>query len=161
MCSTPYGIRGLDTVVNDNYPERFKSVLNALRHQRFGHLGTQDALDLLCQGVLNALRHQRFGHTNKAGVIFPGELRAQRLTASEVWTPATDLRFGYWYSRAQRLTASEVWTRSRKLTMQLELNSKCSTPYGIRGLDTRSNYRRSRRDCVLNALRHQRFGHLV
>ncbi len=38
MCSTPYGIRGLGTVnKGKRFPHALLKVLNALRHQRFGH----------------------------------------------------------------------------------------------------------------------------
>ena len=62
-CSTPYGIKGLDTVV---------------------HLLLSLLLD-----VLNALRHQRFGHAGASDIAIQLRDCAQRLTASKVWTPAT------------------------------------------------------------------------
>ncbi len=107
-CSTPYGIRGLGTgyhppalgdcpVLNALRHQRFghdrlirKSrqschVLNALRHQRFGHSLSSRQLCGLMAGVLNALRHQRFGHAAFVRSRSIGLVRAQRLTASEVW----------------------------------------------------------------------------
>ena len=89
MCSTPYGIRGLDTLANFRQQLTKIAVLNALRHQRFGHgrlvlllsdktnecstpygirgLDTDGGCDLGRRGldVLNALRHQRFGHSRQ------------------------------------------------------------------------------------------------
>ncbi len=85
-CSTPYGIRGL-APVGDSFMVAggATTVLNALRHQRFGTivsamaLGVQAMLrcstpygirglapccefrHLKTPSVLNALRHQRFG----------------------------------------------------------------------------------------------------
>ena len=81
--------------------------------------------------VLNALRHQRFGTLTKmTQTIRP--MSAQRLTASEVW---------------------HYLTKSPK-----DLNLKCSTPYGIRGLALHSPLVGVKKMYVLNALRHQRFG---
>ncbi len=111
----------------------FKTVLNALRHQRFGHL----LLVLECsfrQPVLNALRHQRFGHGFFLG--FPiSLLRAQRLTASEVWAQELDR---FWLSKTNDVLNA---LRHQRFGHCLPLP-----------LPSRS--------CrVLNALRHQRFGH--
>ncbi len=108
-CSTPYGIRGLGTSVGAIGGSQGDIVLNALRHQRFGH-------DL-----------------PKLGHVIAG--RAQRLTASEVWapTPRPSAR-SIVLASAQRLTASEVWAPQTA---------------GETGPATH----------VLNALRHQRFGH--
>ncbi len=153
-CSTPYGIKGLDTIGRVTLSFALP-VLNALRHQRFGHPAPTSpcsAISTRAQRltaskvwthlqmrirdleaeVLNALRHQRFGHSNPALLSgFP--LCAQRLTASKVWTHTpTDLSPGEW---------------------------QCSTPYGIKGLDTYKANNRSAFGFVLNALRHQRFGH--
>jgi len=85
-------------------------VLNALRHQRFGHsiwawrLATERA-------VLNALRHQRFGHVLSYQVF---GMMAKVLNALR------HQRFGH----------------ARMLSDILASNA-CSTPYGIRGLGTR------------------------
>ncbi len=86
-CSTPYGIRGLDTSLSNAHPLIPYCVLNALRHQRFGHppgLGKRRSPGPF--SVLNALRHQRFGHKPDRAIGFLGIMSAQRLTASEVWT---------------------------------------------------------------------------
>ena len=61
-------------------------VLNALRHQRFGHI-TLPSIPASGRVVLNALRHQRFGHGRTRGTG-SSPVCAQRLTASEVWTLA-------------------------------------------------------------------------
>jgi len=130
-------------------------VLNALRHQRFGHVrgGPSDSSACLCSTpygirglgtghpriirttltVLNALRHQRFGHSSICCQISK-KLSAQRLTASEVWAPSgcssvTGTPFVLNALRHQRfghLLASCV----------LVTIPWCSTPYGIRGLGT-------------------------
>ena len=62
VCSTPYGINGLDTPIN--YTSK-----------------------LVNYCVLNALRHQWFGHQRDNLVEEGREGCAQRLTASMVWTP--------------------------------------------------------------------------
>jgi len=107
-------------------------VLNALRHQRFGHDGANVQAGIILV-VLNALRHQRFGH-----------IRYRRAVSSlaECSTPygirglGTDNEpEGIWPTIcAQRLTASEVW--ARKAGVAIQLSGECSTPYGIRGLGT-------------------------
>ncbi len=86
-------------------------VLNALRHQRFGHGIEQGGgtwqnraqrltasevwarsiaprLKNKARDVLNALRHQRFGHSQSPLLFVRVSDRAQRLTASEVWARA-------------------------------------------------------------------------
>ncbi len=62
--------------------------------------------------VLNALRHQRFGTGAGVGTLRRKFPRAQRLAASEVWhdNPAGCCRLVP-VQRAQRLAASEVWHR--------------------------------------------------
>ena len=111
-------------------------MLNALRHQRFGHwrdrgrgtwdsqsraqrltasevwtLAINDRFDFAdALFVLNALRHQRFGHLELERVLVLLQVRAQRLTASEVWTFLNRKHGGVGMFCAQRLTASEVWT---------------------------------------------------
>ncbi len=86
--------------------------------------------------------------------------RAQRLTASEVWAPGQPAQNPKpWQTSAQRLTASEVWAQTA-LQDCISSVSSCSTPYGIRGLGTLSPvHGLHQRVDVLNALRHQRFGH--
>ncbi len=72
-----------------------RGVLNALRHQWFGHQFHQ--LYRCCNPpVLNALRHQWFGHQWLIGGCSQWCMCAQRLTASMVWTRA----------EAQRLSLS-------------------------------------------------------
>jgi len=82
QCSTPYGIRGLGTVILWRPLTKLR-VLNALRHQRFGHLEIRPSGRVIVS-VLNALRHQRFGH-HSGFVRYAAQTGAQRLTASEVW----------------------------------------------------------------------------
>ena len=83
MCSTPYGINGLDT--RCHVRDQARCVLNALRHQWFRHIqisADHCYLQLVCStpygingldtsqltpesidvSVLNALRHQWFRH---------------------------------------------------------------------------------------------------
>ncbi|SMH55946.1 hypothetical protein SAMN06272755_3016 [Picosynechococcus sp. OG1] len=109
--------------------------------------------------VLNALRHQWFGHFWEwvkntpqlpmcstpygiNGLDTPGKkkptslpISAQRLTASMVWTLNCEAWFSFSILRAQRLTASMVWTHLIK-EQQQHSTPQCSTPYGINGLDT-------------------------
>ncbi len=60
------------------------------------------------QTVLNALRHQRFGTGQCLGVDSKPK-GAQRLTASEVWHGLAVVMLIGSTASAQRLTASEVW----------------------------------------------------
>ncbi len=95
-------------------------MLNALRHQRFGTGGGGTVNGKTPEFfVLNALRHQRFG--------------------TPLNPPPPQTGFS-----AQRLTASEVWHRQRERLNSP--NSRCSTPYGIRGLAPRQSCDRSSRD---------------
>jgi len=154
-CSTPYGIRGLGTLRPDL---RFAFRIGAQRltaSEVWARL--QIPRTAITQCVLNALRHQRFGHetpsdkarllracstpygirglgTGPLLLLYLAAQSAQRLTASEVWAPAAVSNSAFFSSSAQRLTASEVW-------------ALVPHPYG---------YPLGR---VLNALRHQRFGH--
>ena len=104
-------------------------VLNALRHQRFSSVLTEDeeGSNELCSTpygirgsadevalmrgntvlVLNALRHQRFSRAGEAEDLADLAASAQRLTASEV---------------QQRLNNASYASAT-----------SCSTPYGIRG----------------------------
>jgi hypothetical protein len=107
--------------------------------------------------VLNALRHQRFGH-RQHWQLFSRMASAQRLAASEVWTRMPSSQSSYAQESAQRLAASEVWTHSEAVAVNL-YQRLCSTPCGIRGLDTTERQFFCTRHDVLNALRHQRFGH--
>ena len=147
---------GHPPLLNQAGHDCFHAVLNALRHQRFGHV-VEVANHRALGDVLNALRHQRFGHVLSIRCLSSGfvlnALRHQRFGhVDNEW-------LGTFYTRAQRLTASEVWTQALA-TCSTALMSLCSTPYGIRGLDTRVNPISLLIRCfVLNALRHQRFGH--
>jgi len=112
--------------------EVLSKVLNALRHQRFGHSQVA-ATHEIASTVLNALRHQRFGHpwplVKGNGMLYVlNALRHQRFGHLRAIRDSSSI------SCAQRLTASEVWapgTAWFPCIMRL----------------------------VLNALRHQRFGH--
>ena len=84
--------------------------------------------------MLNAFRHQRFGHSQRPTVALCTPIGAQRLSASKVWTHETSLS-----------TA--------------ESGATCSTPFGIKGLDTFPFSPAALSSPVLNAFRHQRFGH--
>jgi len=132
------------------------SVLNALRHQRFGHYQEIGCVPVM-EGVLNALRHQRFGH------LVDQRLKINLLL---VLNALRHQRFGH-----------------VDILANTSARDKCSTPYGIRGLGTtkiicaKSKPLRAQRltasevwapqqsqevfvkPRVLNALRHQRFGH--
>jgi len=178
-CSTPYGIRGLGTRSTKTAPPRtvgaqrltasevwapscnewFRSrtyVLNALRHQRFGHRqpDSQTARQTECSTPYGIRGLGTFPQvaawenasecstpygirglgTYIAGVATAGAYSAQRLTASEVWAPSAYGVYTVTSVSAQRLTASEVW----------------APPQREPGHELRP---------VLNALRHQRFGH--
>ncbi len=152
-CSTPYGIRGLAphgsiTLGNLDPARAQRLTASEVWHTASGDQAKQPLL------VLNALRHQRFG-TAGAALCVCTQRRAQRLTASEVWhVGLAGCQPGY--GCAQRLTASEVW-HSRGL-LGLCLFIACSTPYGIRGLALTDLFGCLFAVCVLNALRHQRFG---
>ena len=128
-------------------------VLNALRHQRFSSVLTEDeeGSNELCSTpygirgsadevalmrgntvlVLNALRHQRFSRAGEAEDLADLAASAQRLTASEV---------------QQRLNNASYASAT-----------SCSTPYGIRGSAEPLEWIKGTRRLVLNALRHQRF----
>ncbi len=158
-------------------------MLNALRHQRFGHkLPTKPprlsqcaqrltASEVWAPGnharharqplqVLNALRHQRFGHgrrMNRQGV--GPKLCSTPYGIRGLGTPAPPRALTKSCS-AQRLTASEVWAHHAPIPYN-QATEGCSTPYGIRGLGTHQRVRSCHPPQVLNALRHQRFGHRV
>ena len=130
-CSTPCGIRGLDTSLAASLAASLAGAQRLAASEvwtppEFGQIRNQ------CR-VLNALRHQRFGHP-----ILP----AHRTAPSQVLNALRHQRFGHILNlsavicggSAQRLAASEVWT----LMFILYLLPLLS---------------------VLNALRHQRFGH--
>ncbi len=85
-----------------------RSVLNALRHQRYLQVQVTESVSILIH-VLNALRHQRY---------------------LQLQIPLTTVLIS---SCAQRLTASEVSSGIMKLT-ELDVSVLCSTPYGIRGI---------------------------
>ncbi len=157
-------------------------VLNALRHQRFGHdsplfepvfyrrcstpygirgLVTQSTRRPVPPALSCSTPYGIRGLVtiSKDTGDRRGSISAQRLTASEVWsrwapTPAIAAA-----TSAQRLTASEVWSHSW-LAMMHATSLACSTPYGIRGLVTSAAaLGQGLAGDVLNALRHQRFGH--
>ena len=136
MCSTPFGIRGSDTGTDANGVVGRFAVLNAFRHQRFGHVGRR-ALPAVARRVLNAFRHQRFGHD--LSLRYP----PAPLMCS---TP-----FG--------IRGSDTGT----IKQRLHSARKCSTPFGIRGSDTDApcGHFRKQHVRVLNAFRHQRFGHTM
>ncbi len=95
-CSTPYGINGLDTLGKGIMTGpligaqrltasmvwtllifsgscRWQPVLNALRHQWFGHRHHHHHPKKGTHPVLNALRHQWFGHNWIEAILF-GEI---------------------------------------------------------------------------------------
>ncbi len=110
--------------------------------------------------VLNALRHQRFGTLGSGLNAKTGSPScAQRLTASEVWHRAIAL--SEWQvpkcSTPYGIRGLAPEDRDQRVIAGIP---GCSTPYGIRGLarseiNTAMNNFKLR---VLNALRHQRFG---
>ncbi len=131
-------------------------VLNALRRQRFGRRQRATARQFSQSLVLNALRRQRFGRNGHKfgvgairkcstpygvrGLVGPSptfshhvSMCAQRLTASEVWSATTWGCIALLFLGAQRLTASEVWSVSSR-ARRARNRSRCSTPYGVRGL---------------------------
>ncbi len=107
-CSTPYGIRGLDTSNNRQGIRPFFLVLNALRHQRFGHENPPQEIE--GRSGCSTPYGIRGLDTEQQPVKFFPPRCAQRLTASEVWTRGVHWGDGELLSGAQRLTASEVWT---------------------------------------------------
>jgi len=202
-CSTPYGIRGLGTwphcwlylsstgaqrltasevwaLATQTPNERSLQVLNALRHQRFGHMNLLQSFSLLLSAqrltasevwalershrtkgaptVLNALRHQRFGHwqlnpRSRPSFLVLNALRHQRFGHTLGFQRATAPRPVLNALRHQRFGHLAV-------PFTPHFYYACSTPYGIRGLGTKSYARESAvSPAVLNALRHQRFGH--
>ncbi len=153
--------------------------------------------------VLNALRHQRFGTAYNEPFRRGEWLCAQRLTASEVWHTNHLISLLKWYQcstpygirglarllpqaiarvtivlnalRHQRFGTQrhcahvfrlrQVLNALRHqrfgtfgLTLSVSSPARCSTPYGIRGLARDRPCRQHRHEHVLNALRHQRFG---
>jgi len=111
--------------------------------------------------VLNAFRHQRKGHHRPPLGRHRHLDRAQRLSASEERAPITATPSRKETRCAQRLSASEERTLSLRAVAPV-WESRCSTPFGIRGKDTKG-----RSTCchtlypVLNAFRHQRKGHEI
>ena len=85
------------------------SVLNALRHQRFGHRN-QSHYRLLVLECAQRLTASEVWTYNVCYGKSQTPLCAQRLTASEVWTSLISQKQTAIATRAQRLTASEVWT---------------------------------------------------
>ncbi len=133
-----------------------KRVLNAFRHQRrgywrHGHSGG----DRTC--VLNAFRHQRRGY---ATFQIPSQKTtgAQRLSASKERIHERGRRSG---NRQPVLNAFRHQRRGYSLVAAtFNIAMVCSTPFGIKGEDTRKG-RADLHHClvVLNAFRHQRRGY--
>ncbi len=59
--------------------------------------------------------------------------------------------------RAQRLSASQRWAYS--ITVTMNANNMCSTPFGITEVGIRRGSRQEPLRNVLNAFRHHRGGH--
>ncbi len=159
MCSTPYGIRGLGTISKVRHKMNLVSVLNALRHQRFGHAKLSKRPSIAATVCSTPYGIRGLGTIPCVCPVPTGSASAQRLAASEVWAPGNCRANSH--SRilgAQRLTASEVWTQTGAGKTSF-MQALCSTPYGIRGLDTHCAVLSGRHEPVLNALRHQRFGY--
>ncbi len=164
---------------NDRRDRRIRFyVLNALRHQRLGHLMTQRAKDFrdkcstpygirgwgicrstcrsLKRSVLNALRHQRLGHQHGFnGLRFThmvlNALRHQRLGHT------SDSVMYLLSSSAQRLTASEVGAfRSERRQSRAAAGAQRLTASEVGASDL--HLAQSITNNVLNALRHQRLG---
>ena len=133
-------------------------VLNALRHQRVGSVvcrlpaSTRTScaqrltasegwisqkpgqLRKFSNNVLNALRHQRVGSDRWAYGALGAIVGAQRLTASEGWIRLLFLPcFSQNVSVLNALRHQRVGSAYRLEHRGVKL--RCSTPYGIRGLD--------------------------
>ncbi len=155
------------------------TVLNAFRHQRKGYHGAREGHEEFL--VLNAFRHQRKGYkrTNSASSFAVScstpfgikgkdtDGRARGLARTNVLNAFRHQRKGYVRCRrwsagtrpgAQRLSASKERIREFGL-LSTTRNSRCSTPFGIKGKDTVIVWRRESRANVLNAFRHQRKGY--
>ena len=159
MCSTPFGIKGIGTLLQLNRAISDIDVLNAFRHQRNG-----TALGSLAIAWISR--------------------RAQRLSASKEWNHGC--RSG-WPSRSCQVL--NAFRHQRNGTRPISRSAiagigQCSTPFGIKGIGTRAGDRwhrqlivraqrlsaskesEHRSRChwrlasfrVLNAFRHQRNG---
>ncbi len=157
VCSTPCGIKGMGTAGGVSPRSGCRNVLNALRHQRNGHIeptmavpalakcstpcgikgmGTRASLpQLRVFQVLNALRHQRNGHSRRRA----GPMRA---------------------ASAQRLAASKEWAHFVRPTYCLSRGVLNALRHQRNGHQPAPQVHDHQGDRVLNALRHQRNGHI-
>ncbi len=147
LCSTPYGIRGLGTQSKySQLPARQE------RAQRLtaSEVWALDAgrCHRLVDPVLNALRHQRFGHFLMKPIAAVTGKCSTPYGIRGLGTWRQHQQQQRWVKGAQRLTASEVWAHIRT-ALDSDSPLRCSTPYGIRGLGTRpaSKIRRIRSRC--------------
>jgi len=107
VCSTPFGIRGLFSPLRARY-QAHQGVLNAFRHQR----SFQSPNKLTCVSLLRCstpfgIRGLFRNFTTRLSLAIP---RAQRLSASEVFSvPLNSILLSFLLS-AQRLSASEVFS---------------------------------------------------
>ena len=105
-CSTPYGIKGMSSLVRRVGPINFWACSTPYGIKGMSRLTR--SISVQQQTVLNALRHQRYVQGATSSNPLAGSARAQRLTASKV-CPAASRFPGLSQSQsAQRLTASKV-----------------------------------------------------
>ncbi len=156
VCSTPFGVT--DLVTSDGRMEATSSVECSTP---FG------VTDLVTSRLL---RRSQAVHC------------AQRLSASQTWSPARPCEGGYWPQCAQRLSASQTWSPGcgeAERSLRVVLNAfrrhrlghtsarrksgrprPCSTPFGVTDLVTcRTPNRSNCKIHVLNAFRRHRLGH--
>ncbi len=110
--------------------------------------------------MLNALRHQRFDHIgDRIGILAAAQMCS---TPYGIRGLITEWQNQIVYQNVGRCSTPYgirgLITRG-KGTESVAPIVECSTPYGIRGLITFSMRIRQGNGNVLNALRHQRFDH--
>ncbi len=183
MCSTPYGIRGLGTGQSRGSASRMSCECST----PYGIRGLGTAVPSEPHPIMR-LCSTPYGirglGTKKPRSYSSSSFSAQRLTASEVW--AQKSKKGKKKASAKCSTPYGIrglGTLADLTPVELPggcstpygirglgtsgcepespISVLCSTPYGIRGLGTRSNPGGGHAQVVLNALRHQRFGHAL
>ena len=129
---------------------RLSVLLNALRHQRWlhvGHPGSEQEQRLL----LNALRHQRWLHDCRSGTI-ARYLRLLNALRHQRWLHTVGREGdGHSGKSAQRLAASEMVALDA-LRQALGTTNTCSTPCGIRDGCTRCSARAQSVNCSAQRL---------
>ncbi len=155
-------------------------VLNAFRHHRGGHIPRFPGMG----SQLSAQRlsaSQRWARCNSLPLVGITVKCSTPFGITEVGTPASS-RVSWSGCGAQRLSASQRWALIRRscrpcqgavlnafrhhrgghiraLAGKLPCRGRCSTPFGITEVGTRSRGRWRRSQPVLNAFRHHRGGH--